>query len=259
MATQKKSTAKARPARENPQVPADVRTQAPKKKDKGKGKKVAIIIFAIFMSISMMVPSLSAIINGIQQQKQQDEHKLTAEQVDADMSKRIDELKAKVDKEPKEAQNWIDLGNGYLRWASFDQMFASEKKDQGTLTKLFSQAMAAFEKGRSLGGSPQAEIGMSSCLYQQGKVEEAINLLETYNKEKKEDARVLRSLGTLYEAEGERNKAISAYKRIIEIDPTNQMGQKKFAQGRLEAMAKEAAESAKRSEGKSVSDSAGSK
>ncbi len=183
-------------------------------KKKKTGKEIAVIFFAIFIAISMMVPSIGYIVSYYQYQNSQNEQ-ITPEQVNETFEKQIASLNESIAASPEDANLYGQLGSVYLQWASFSQYFPKEGDDVAALvTERANKALEAFNTSLEKGETENAVVGKSLALSTLGKAEEAKATLEGYLKDHPESVMALETLARAFEMEGNSEKAIETYEKL---------------------------------------------
>ncbi len=191
-------------------------TSAKKKgKKKKTGKEIAVIVFAVFIAIAMMVPSLGYIINYFNMQNEQKEHPQTAQQVQDSFTEKVKELNEKIQIDPKNANLYDELGNTYLQWASFASALPQEGQDTNTLVKeRAQQALDAFNNSLAISTTEAGVVGKALSLTLLNEPNEAETVLEDYLKDHPESTTAYQMLAQVFEIKGENDKAVETYKKM---------------------------------------------
>ncbi len=208
-----------------------------KSKKKKTGKEIAVIVFAIFIAISMMVPSIGYIVSYYQynQNGGQQTAPVTAEQVNETFQKQIDEINKSIEADPQNADLKADLGNVYLQWAGFTQYFPQDGVDLTALTnERVNKALEAFDASVQIKSTDSGVIGKSYALNMLQKTDEAISGLEAFVAENPESIAAYNALAQIYQSAGQSDKAVAAYEKMIELAPDTRQDIKDKAQAAID-------------------------
>ncbi len=182
-------------------------------KKKKTGKEIAVIVFAIFIALSMMIPSIGYIINNMQ--NQQESHPVTIQQVDETFTKKTDELNEKIKIDPKNANLYDELGNDYLQWASYASVLPVEGQDTAaTVNGLKHKALDAFNASLEISTTEAGVVGKALSLTMLNDPDQAETLLEGYLKDHPESTAAYQMLAQVFEVKGEKEKALEAYEKV---------------------------------------------
>ncbi len=158
----------------------------------------------------------------------------------------INLLKKKIEKEPSNAQLYLDLGavyekNGLLREAQseFEKAIAIDANDFDTQAKLaqiylgfkdFANAENAFRAALHINPkSTESLIGLFRAHYLQGKTDEAIVLGEKITQAKPDNVEFHMLLKNLYARKGDKEKAFAQLETLATLTPTNEQVIKEMA------------------------------
>ncbi len=184
-------------------------------KKKKTGKEIAVIVFAIFIAISMMIPSIGYIINYYNMQTQQQEHPVTAEQVDETFTKEIDQVNEKIKKDSNNADLYNELGNDYLQWASYATVLPVEGQDTAAVIKeRTTKALDAFNASLEISTTEAGVVGKALALTMLNEPDQAETLLEGYLKDHPESTSAYQMLAQVFEIKGEQEKALETYEKM---------------------------------------------
>ncbi len=201
-----------------------------KGKEKKTAKEIAVIVFSIFIAISMMVPSIGAIINYYNYQKNQNQE-VTLEQVDETFTKQIDQIQAQIKAKPDDPYLYAQLGSSYIQWANLSKFFPQNGVDtnaivQGHLTK----AIEAYDSSLAIETTEPAVAGKALALSMLNKYDEAETVLGEYLKDHPESTSGYEMLAQIFEMQDEHDKAIEAYEKVKENASDSQQDVKDKAQ-----------------------------
>ena len=251
--------------RKNEEAEAELSKAEKARERKKKITAVAIGVFAVIMALSMMLPSLSYIFGNNDQQaaseeeatEQQSDEKTDdaddtsddedpaeandMDKVDKNFHASIDPLEAKLKDSPEDLATLLNLGNGYMDWASAASAYATDDAGREHVTELYNQAMDYFDRYLALNDSNSVKIYRAMCQLYNGDIEEGTKELETLSKDAPDFAPVWQYLGMVYEYyQGDTDAAKEAYQKAIDADPEDEYGAKSYANRRLGAMSAQA-------------------
>ena len=242
---------------------ADPLAQAAKPKPKAARRPLvfaAVIVCSVIMVGSFLLPSLSAIISGVQNTVKENSATTAAattdaatteeaqttntqlEQVDSTYSSKTEGLEAKLDEtdEASDAATLINLGNTYYTWATQAKTYASTEDEESHVSELYTKAQGYYDRYLALEDASAARVGRIMCQYYLGDTAGAIAALEEFCASVDDYAPAWADLGKMYEDEGETEKATDAYNKALDADPDNKYGQQSTVNSALSALTADA-------------------
>lgn len=221
------------------------RQNAQKAPDKKKGglstpAKVLIVVFAVLMALSLMLPSLAAVFNVATGNTQGDQT-ITAEDlvnaVNEQYSSQVEDLQSQLADDPDNDDLRKQLADAEMGWAAALSYYGTT--DQETLDAYDHAKAARDDYDAYLKDNPDDDEVLTSramSSYYAGDTDEAVSELEQITSSSPDYAPAWANLGMLYEVKGETEKATEAYQTAVEKDPDDEAGAKSYAQGRLDSI-----------------------
>lgn len=214
---------------------------------------VAVVLASLIMAISILLPSLSAVIEAF---TSSDETATTTEvetvdaesedaadsmqgyidTVDERYSATADSLKAKVEADGSDKASLINLANTYYTWGTAVNNYASSDEQKAHVTELLNNAITYYDQYLALGDSGAAYVNRALCQYYIGDTDAAREALEKYVVTNASYAPAWSNLGMMYNAAGETEKALQAYNNVLTVDPNDEYGLKSNAQSQVDSL-----------------------
>ena len=219
-----------------------------KKARKEAFQKVVVVVFAVLMALSILLPSLASIFGRSQDQGQTIENMADIDEMYQPIVQGLeDELKG----DEKNAQKLSDLARYYLEWASYASYFSTTEDDTAHVLDLYDQALAYMDRALEIEDEPSmhvdrimAQFYRDSTAGEDDPVGTAIAALEPYLQEGgAEYAPGWLRLGSLYTYAGYNEKAEAAFTKAAELDPDDELGVKTSAEEQIAALHGETTES----------------
>lgn len=234
----KKSAAKAKPAVTKEKKEEEVVETLKSRREKKEGvKKVAITVFAVFIAIAMMVPSIAQIIMGRQAEHAAKDGIQSIEDVDKRFEEQLDSVVKAAQDNPDDKGYQLSIPQFYMQWAAYASMFSQTDEDNQHTADLYAKASEAYDKVLADHSDwSEAYVGKAACMYAQGNEEEAISYLEDYNKENPDDPQILFGLGNLKTSKDQRDEAKALYERVVEIAGEDNKQLAEAAQNRIDSI-----------------------
>ena len=234
----KKSAAKAKPAVTKEKQEEEVVETLKSRREKKEGaKRVAITIFAVFIAILMMVPSIGQIIMGRQAENAAKEGIHSVEDVDKMFKEQLDSVVKAAQDNPDDKNAQLAVPQFYMQWASYANILSQTDEDKQHTADLYEKASEAYDKVLADHSDwSAAHVGKASCMYAQGNEEDAISYLEKYNKENPDDPQILFGLGNLKNSKDERDEAKALYQRVVEVAGEDNKELAEAAQNRIDSI-----------------------
>lgn len=207
--------------------------------------KVIIVIFAILMGVSMMMPSLAAIFGSGTEQTAQDQSaqdtdtsqtdassddgSSTVEKIDAAYSTRIESLKKKLESNADNLAYILNLGDTYMQWGAQVSGVATTDAEKSHATDLLSQAVAYFDQ--YLAQKPSNAVANDRALskFYAGQKDEATKELEDLSQADATYAPTWANLGLIYMQSNRLDDAKAAFTKAEETDQNDEYGAKSYA------------------------------
>lgn len=246
-----RSGAATRPAAAGSGRTASGAGSAARKGGPGRGMVAVVVVLAVLMVLSVLLPSLSSILAGAtsadataQQgadQAADASQDASAEgatdgmaQVDASYGAHVDELKARLDAATDDAGRLaplLNLGNGYMDWASAASAYATDEDSQAHVRELYGLARESYESYLELNESSDVRTRCALCQYYAGDTDAAIAELEgfTASEPGSSYAPAWAYLGMMYQGTGDADAASKAYTQAVATDPDDAYGVKSYA------------------------------
>jgi tetratricopeptide (TPR) repeat protein len=221
-----------------------------KQESKSRLMKIAVIVFAVIMALSMMLPSLASIFTSdsasdaaSQADSTGSDAAATTTQttsvatIDAAYSSEVEDLKARLEEDENDLAALLNLGNDYLQWAYTASMFASTDEETAHVDELYDLSIEYYDRYLALNDSNAAAVDRALALYYKGDVDGAIAYLEERSQGAgAEYGPVWANLGMMYESQGDTDAAESAYNKAMETDPDDEYGAYTYASERLASL-----------------------
>lgn len=232
------------------------------------GARVGIAAIAIFMALSMMMPSLSSIFSSdssgsdggaaATQPSSSDSSTSasdpsssasdpsssasdssaapTVEAIDARYQPLMAELEGRLAGDPQNLATLLNLGRGYMRWGVSVRYSDPKDADVSHANQLLESAVGYFERYLSLNDASSVKVDIALCKFHEGDVDAAASDLEQLTTDVPDYGPAWANLGMLHEAKGDRDAALSAYHRAVEADADDEYGAKTYAKQRIAAL-----------------------
>nr|WP_314639123.1 tetratricopeptide repeat protein [uncultured Olsenella sp.] len=258
--TSKKRLAKAKPAAASDGGKATAAgTHERRAARKGRVTAIVVGVFAVLMALSMMLPSLAAIFSPASSSKTADASQSQAssdsssqdqssgdsatdsaatgiDAVNARYQKDVDELKARLDSDPKGLATLLNLGNDYMSWAYASSSYATSDDQKAQVAELWKSAISYYDQYLEQKDSNAVRVNRALCQLYSGDTDAARAALEELTAAQPDYGPAWANLGMVYEAAGESDSAREAYQKAEEKDANDEYGAKSYAQRRLAAM-----------------------
>ena len=209
---------------------------------------VAVILVSIIMVGSILLPSLSAIVSGMQASSsssstdaaQTSETAATTnsymDQLDSRYQSTADSLEAKLESSPNDAAALINLANTYLTWGDMAKNYASTDEENAHVTDLLQKAEGYYDTYLESNDAAAAHVNRALCRYYLGDSAGAISALEKFVAATPDYAPAWANLGMIYQETGDTNKAEDAYNKALEVDPNDENGMKSYVTSQLQSI-----------------------
>ena len=197
-------------------------------------QKVVIIIFIVIFAGSTLAGALASVIQA--QNYEQQSQQVSVETMDENYQGTVDDLEAKVEADPEDADSLLSLAQNLTSWGTSVLMLATTDDDVTHGNDLLDRAVSAYDNYLKLDDTASARVSRALCLYYQGKTDDAQAALEETTEAFPEDASAWQGLGAVYEGQDKTDDAIAAYEKAVELDPDDEQGVKSAAEQRLDAL-----------------------
>lgn len=222
---------------------------------------IGIVLASLIMAISILLPSLSAVIEAFMNSSATTEEAATTEAstessaeteesedstedsmqsyidtVDERYGSTADTLKAKVEADATDKASLINLANTYYEWASSVSNFASSDEQAAHVSELYQNAITYYDQYLALDNANSAQVNRILCQYYMGDTEAALSALEDFCAQTANYAPAWSNLGMMYNAAGDTESALSAYNKALDADPNDTYGLKSSVQSQIETL-----------------------
>lgn len=226
-------------------------------------RRSAVLVGVIFVSVIMvgscLLPSLSAIISGIQNAQESstteaatsedastDDAETEAETTNSYMDSldetyqpKVEALEAKLEENAEDKATLINLANTYLKWADTGRNYASSDADTEHVNELLTKAEGYYDSYLALDNASAARVSRALCQYYLGETDAAIKALKAVAADDESYAPAWTNLGMIYEDTGDTDAAKEAYNKAIEVDPNDTYGLQSYASSQLSSIESE--------------------
>jgi cytochrome c-type biogenesis protein CcmH/NrfG len=259
-----------------PQVVAKKKgTKTSTKADKDKRKKriaeVAVVIFAVIMVATMLLPSFSSIFTSSSSTASSTDAATTTastdsattaatttssmDTLDAKYSSTVATLETKLDSDPENLATLINLANTYFQWGYQATSYATTDETTAHMNDLLTKAEGYYDRYLALNDSPSAHVNRALCQHYAGDTDGAISALEAYTQTNPDFGPAWANLGLVYMSASRTDDATAAFQKAIDTDPDDKYGAKSYAEQYLSYI--ESASTASTSSSSSSSSSSG--
>lgn len=231
-------------------------TQGSKKKrgdNIGLAGKVVIVLFAVLMALSLMLPSLAAIFGSSSSDSSESTQTsssssdssadststasdTTVEGADAKYGAEVEPLEEKHSADPTDLATLLNLGKDYMAWGVRVRYYGSTDDDTTHANELLSKAVGYYDEYLALKDSDAVKVDRALCAYYQEDTASATEQLEALTESSPDYGPAWANLGMLYEAAGDTDAAKDAYTRAQAADADDAYGAKTYATQRLSAI-----------------------
>lgn len=224
---------------------------------------IAVVLASLVMALSILLPSLSAVIEAFTSGSDTTEEAATTEAAESDDASTedattedseadayqeyidtIDErygttaesLEAKVEADATDKASLINLANTYYQWGTSLSNFTTTDEQTLHMQEKLEAAITTYDKYLALEDSNAAQVSKIMCNYYLGNVDAAIIDLEAFCAKTANYAPAWSDLGMMYNAKGETDKALEAYNKVVEVDPNDTYGLKSSAESQITSL-----------------------
>lgn len=247
---------------------AEARAKSAKPKDgMSLGAKVALTVFAVLMALSMMLPSIAAIVSsGSASDSSSDSSQSQASSSDSQDSSSgddstssssdavaqadekyqplVDALETKLSSDSQNLATLLNLGKDYMAWGVTVRYSGSTDASTSHANELLEKAISYYDQYLALKDSGAVRVDRALCQYYEEETSEATAALEQLTQDMPDYGPAWANLGMLYESAGNSDQAREAYQKAQEADADDEYGAKTYATQRISAMDSAASSSA---------------
>lgn len=239
---------------------AEARAKSAKPKDgMSLGAKVALTVFAVLMALSMMLPSIAAIVGTSSSQDSSSQSQSADSGSSADSSDGttdavaqadekyqplVDALETKLSSDSQNLATLLSLGKDYMAWGVTVRYSGSTDASTSHANELLEKAISYYDQYLALKDSGAVRVDRALCQYYEEEASEATAALEQLTQDMPDYGPAWANLGMLYESAGNSDQAREAYQKAQEADADDEYGAKTYATQRISAMDSAASSSA---------------
>lgn len=220
------------------------------------GAKVALTVFAVLMALSMMLPSIAAIVgtssSSSSDAQSQDSSSSDGSSDSADASSdsatdavtQADEkyqplvtsLEQKLSSDSENLATLLNLGKDYMAWGVTVRYSGTTDDATSHANDLLEKAVSYYDQYLALKDSGAVRVDRALCLFYEDMTSEATTALEQLTQDMPDYGPAWANLGMLYESAGNTDAAKDAYEHAQEADADDEYGAKTYATQRLSAL-----------------------
>lgn len=222
------------------------------------GAKVALTVFAVLMALSMMLPSIAAIVGTSSSQDSSSQSQSAdsgsdsaassdssdssdgttdaVSQADEKYQPLVDALETKLASDSQNLATLLNLGKDYMAWGVTVRYSGSTDADTSHANELLEKAISYYDQYLALKDSGAVRVDRALCQYYEEETTEATQALEQLTQDMPDYGPAWANLGMLYESAGNSDQAREAYQKAQEADADDEYGAKTYATQRLSAM-----------------------
>lgn len=223
------------------------------------GAKVALTVFAVLMALSMMLPSIAAIVGTSSSQDSSSQSQSADSSSSADSSDGttdavaqadekyqplVDALETKLSSDSQNLATLLNLGKDYMAWGVTVRYSGSTDASTSHANELLEKAISYYDQYLALKDSGAVRVDRALCQYYEEETSEATAALEQLTQDMPDYGPAWANLGMLYESAGNSDQAREAYQKAQEADADDEYGAKTYATQRISAMDSAASSSA---------------
>ena len=239
---------------------AEARAKSAKPKDgMSLGAKVALTVFAVLMALSMMLPSIAAIIGTSSPQDSSSQSQSAdsgsssdssdgttdaVAQADEKYQPLVDALETKLSSDSQNLATLLNLGKDYMAWGVTVRYSGSTDASTSHANELLEKAISYYDQYLALKDPGAVRVDRALCQYYEEETSEATAALEQLTQDMPDYGPAWANLGMLYESAGNSDQAREAYQKAQEADADDEYGAKTYATQRISAMDSAASSSA---------------
>ena len=222
---------------------AEAQAKSAKPKDgMSLGAKVALTVFAVLMALSMMLPSIAAIVGTSSSQDSSSQSQSADSGSSADSSDSgsssdssdgttdavahadekyqplVDALETKLSSDSQNLATLLNLGKDYMAWGVTVRYSGSTDASTSHANELLEKAISYYDQYLALKDSGAVRVDRALCQYYEEETSEATAALEQLTQDMPDYGPAWANLGMLYESAGNSDQAREAYQKAQEAD-----------------------------------------
>lgn len=211
----------------------------------GPAGKVVIVLFAVLMALSLMLPSLQAIFSSNKSDDSSSAQQSSASDsgTNSNIAKADDKygeaVKSLEEKYASDSQNLatlLNLGKDYMTWGTYVRYYGTADADTTHANDLLGKAVKYYDEYLALKDSNAVRVDKALCAYYQQDGTSALQQMRDLTASAPDYGPAWANLGMLYEASGDNDSAKAAYAKAQQTDPDDEYGAKSYATQRLQSM-----------------------
>lgn len=148
----------------------------------------------------------------------------------AQFQPQVDALEAKLATTPDDRASLVSLGNTYFDWANALSGVVSDAAGQAKVQSYWVLAAQAYEKAIAIQDESPVEIDYAFALYNSSETTKAISISKSVTEKDPTFSMAWFSLGLFSQTGGDNAAAKTAFQKYLELDTTNQYGNRDIAQ-----------------------------
>lgn len=205
-------------------------------KRKRTGKEIAVIVIAIIMVVSILLPSFAVFLGN----KQNATPTSFSSTVDI-YTPQIETLQKKLEENPTSATDALALANEQYNYGRYAMVYAQTDEEKTQANQIMQTAADDFTHYLDLAGElvtfdeKNAVVTRALCNLYLDNATNAIRQLKDLLKETN-FAPAWQGLGMIYESQGDTNKAIEAYQNALDAPQEAQQDVTSYCEQRLKAL-----------------------
>lgn len=209
------------------------------------GMKVVIVIFAVILVLSLMLPFFSSCGTADTAQQASSDRSdtasmSTASDVDATYSSKVQSYSAALDKDPEDLLALANMGNTYMEWGDTLQGVTDGTDAQEShIRDVYGAAVPYFSAYLERQDSDAVRVYLAASKFYSGDEQGAISDLEQFTAEDPDFSPAWYNLGVFYREQGKYSEAGDAFNSAIsadEVDSYNMGIYSSYALSLLSAM-----------------------
>lgn len=219
---------------------------------------VAVVLASLIMVLSILLPSLSAVIEALTATEPETAEAATTEAATTDATTEeaatedstqqyidtVDErygataetLKAKVEADSSDKASLINLANTYYTWGSALANYATSDEQKEHQTEVLQNAITYYDQYLAIEDSSAAQVNRALCQFYLGDANSSITALQEFCERDATYAPAWANLGMMYYACGETSMALEAYNKALTTDPNDEYGLKSAVESQIETI-----------------------
>ncbi len=220
--------------------PNHVKTKGLMSVDKSRtslGMKIVLLVIALTMVLSF-IPIVGSLFSSNSTGTTAGTTGTVKSEADAEaqFKPQVDALQAKLATTPDDRTSLVSLGNAYFDWANALSGVVSDAAGQAKVSSYFALAADAYEKAIAIKDESPVEVDYAFALYNSGETTKAVSVSESVSEKDPTFSMAWFSLGLFKRDAGDNAAAKAAFEKYLELDTTNQYGNRDSAQQYIDAL-----------------------